>query len=162
MKRMLDKIDELILRKLTENARSSHGEIADTVHLSRNAVRLRIERLERDRFIGGYTLKPGCVVGDADIVRALIFVYRKDRMRGIDIMKHVALIPEIVSCDVMSGEMDLVLHLEAGSASRIHQIWSTVSAHPEVANTVTSFVLARTKHVTSVADLAGNGDRKAG
>jgi Lrp/AsnC family transcriptional regulator, leucine-responsive regulatory protein len=145
MKRVLDRIDEKILLRLTENARLSHNDIASSVNLSRNAVRLRIERLERDGFIGGYTLKPAAVGRDEDIIRALIFVYRKDRMRSGEVLRHVRSVPEIVACDVMSGEMDLVLHIESLSASRIHKIWGDISILPEVLNTVTSFVLTRTK-----------------
>jgi Lrp/AsnC family transcriptional regulator, leucine-responsive regulatory protein len=145
LKRTLDRIDEKILIRLTENARLSHNEIANSVNLSRNAVRTRIERLERDGFISGYTLKPSAVACGEEIIRALVFVYRKDRMRDVEVLKHVRSVREVVSCDVMSGEMDLVLHIEASSASRIHQIWSEISAFPEVSNTVTSFVLTRTK-----------------
>ncbi|WP_250475177.1 Lrp/AsnC ligand binding domain-containing protein [Caballeronia sp. GAFFF1] len=145
MKRVLDRIDEKIIVQLTTNARSSHNEIAHSVNLSRNAVRLRIERLERDGFIGGYTLKRPVYERDEDVVRALIFVYRKDRMHSVDVLQKVRSVPEIVACDVMSGEMDLVLHIEASSASRVHRIWHDVSALPEVLNTVTSFVLTRAK-----------------
>lgn len=145
MKRVLDRIDEKILVQLTENARLSHNDIANSVNLSRNAVRLRIERLERDGFIGGYTLKPASAGRDEDVIRALIFVYRKDRMRSGEVLRHVRSVPEVVACDVMSGEMDLVLHIEASGVSRIHKIWGDISALPEVLNTVTSIVLTRTK-----------------
>ena len=53
MKRTLDKIDERIIEELTRNSRLAHNDIAMKVNLSRNAVRLRIERLERDGYIKG-------------------------------------------------------------------------------------------------------------
>ena len=56
----LDRADERILGELTHNARMSHAELAEKVNLSRNAVRQRIERLERDGQIQGYTI----IVGD--------------------------------------------------------------------------------------------------
>jgi Lrp/AsnC family transcriptional regulator, leucine-responsive regulatory protein len=145
VKRTLDRIDEKILLRLTENARLSHNEIASSVSLSRNAVRLRIERLERDGFIRGYTLMSTAAMSGEEVIRALIFVYRRDRMRSAEVIKHVRSIQDVVVCDVMSGELDLVLHIEASSASRIHQIWTEISALPEVLNTVTSFVLTRAK-----------------
>ena len=48
MKRILDPLDELIIAQLQLNGRAAHAELAAKVNLSRNAVRQRIERLERD------------------------------------------------------------------------------------------------------------------
>ena len=45
----------------------------------------------------------------------------------------------------MSGDLDVVLHVEAVSVDRIHKLWDEISALPEVLNTVTSFVLTRAK-----------------
>jgi Lrp/AsnC family transcriptional regulator, leucine-responsive regulatory protein len=145
MKRVLDKVDEKILAQLTENARLSHNDIALSVNLSRNAVRLRIERLERDGFIRGYTIKTGVATPESEPIRALMFVYRKDRMRGLDVLRHARSVREVVACDVMSGELDIVLHIEATTSDRVHRLWEEISALPEVLNTVTSFVLTRAK-----------------
>jgi Lrp/AsnC family transcriptional regulator, leucine-responsive regulatory protein len=145
MKLVLDKVDEKILIQLTDNARLSHNDIANSVNLSRNAVRTRIERLERDGFIRGYTIKKGLPTTDLEPIRALMFVYRKDRMRGNDVLRYVRSVQEIVTCDVMSGELDIVLHVAATSVDRIRRLWDEISALPEVLNTVTSFVLTRTK-----------------
>ncbi|TDD31581.1 AsnC family transcriptional regulator, partial [Saccharopolyspora elongata] len=52
----MDAIDEKIIAELSRNARISHAELAHRVLLSRNAVRQRIERLERQGHIRGYTI----------------------------------------------------------------------------------------------------------
>lgn len=145
MKRMLDRVDTKILSLLTENARLSHNDIAASVNLSRNAVRLRIERMERDGYIRGYTIRHGLPEADSAPIRALMFVYRKDRMRGFDVIAHVRTFPEVVVCDVMSGELDVVLHIEAASSERVHKLWEEIAALQGVFNTVTSFVLTRSK-----------------
>jgi hypothetical protein len=50
---------------LTRNGRISHSELASKVLLSRNAVRQRIERLEREGHIAGYTIvRAGGDTGD--------------------------------------------------------------------------------------------------
>jgi Lrp/AsnC family transcriptional regulator, leucine-responsive regulatory protein len=146
MKRVLDKVDETILEQLTLNARLSHNDIAVLVNLSRNAVRVRIERLERDGFIRGYTIKSGLATLESEPIRALMFVYRKDRMRGLEVLGHVRSVREVVACDVMSGELDIVLHISANTPDRIHKLWEEISALPGVLNTVTSFVLTRLKN----------------
>lgn len=145
MKRVLDKVDEKILEELSRNARLAHNDIALKVNLSRNAVRLRIERLERDGYIRGYTIVKGVPTSEAGPINALIFVYRKDRMRGADVVRTIIAMPEVVSCNVMSGDLDIVLTVEATSSERIHRVWSDISAMPGVLNTVTSFVLSCTK-----------------
>ena len=78
----LDQIDQRILAELTKNARMSHAELATKVLLSRNAVRQRIERMERQGYIQGYTIVAG-PPGQGP-VSAFLMVYRKDRVRGAD------------------------------------------------------------------------------
>ncbi|CAN7275194.1 Lrp/AsnC family transcriptional regulator [Pararhizobium sp. LjRoot238] len=142
MKRILDRADERILAELTRNARIAHAELAAKVNLSRNAIRQRIDRLERDGLIQGYTI----VVGDgrpaASTIAAMMFVYRHDRMRGGDVIHALRCIREVVSCDVMSGEFDLVVRVEATEADRIRQVWQEISALPGVRDTLTAFALS--------------------
>jgi len=142
VKRILDRADERILAELTRNARIAHAELAAKVNLSRNAIRQRIDRLERDGLIQGYTI----VVGDgrpaASTIAAMMFVYRHDRMRGGDVIHALRRIREVVSCDVMSGEFDLVVRVEATGADRIRQVWQEISALPGVRDTLTAFALS--------------------
>ncbi|WAF88244.1 Lrp/AsnC family transcriptional regulator [Metapseudomonas otitidis] len=142
MKRILDPLDERILAELTANARSAHAELGTKVNLSRNAVRQRIERLERDGVIQGYTLKVGEGRRAAALISAVIFVYRHDRMRGEEVLRDLRAIPEVTQCDVMSGEFDLMLRVEAATPDRVHGVWRQIAGIPGVANTVTSFVLS--------------------
>ena len=142
MKRILDPLDERILAELTANARIAHAELGSKVNLSRNAVRQRIERLERDGAIQGYTLRIGEGRRPASLISAVIFVYRYDRMRGEAVLDALRGLPEIVQCEVLSGEFDLMLRVEAASPERVHLVWKEIAAMPGVENTVTSFVLS--------------------
>lgn len=142
MKRLLDRADERILMELTRNARISHADLAARVNLSRNAVRQRIERLERDGLIRGYTIVAGEGRIATSTIAALMFVYRNDRMRGADVIQALRRIPEVVACDVMSGEFDLVVRVEATEADRTRQIWQEISALPGVRDTLTAFALS--------------------
>ena len=142
MKRILDPLDERILAELTANARIAHAELGQKVNLSRNAVRQRIERLERDGAIQGYTIRIGEGRRPASLINALVFVYRYDRMRGDAVLDALRQIPEVVQCQVLSGEFDLLLRIEAASPERVHHVWREIAAMPGVENTVTSFVLS--------------------
>lgn len=142
MKRILDRADERILAELTRNARIAHAELAAKVNLSRNAIRQRIDRLERDGLIQGYTIIAGDGRPAASTIAAMMFVYRHDRMRGGDVVHALRRIREVVSCDVMSGEFDLVVRVEASEADRIRQVWQEISALPGVRDTLTAFALS--------------------
>lgn len=142
MKRLLDRADERILSELARNARVPHAELAGRINLSRNAVRQRIERLERSGVIQGYTIVTGDGRGGGATIVAMMFVYRHDRMRGGDVIQALKSVPEVVSCDVMSGEFDLVVRVEAGTADRIREIWQAISALPGVRDTLTAFALS--------------------
>ncbi|GAA2882466.1 Lrp/AsnC family transcriptional regulator [Microbacterium esteraromaticum] len=137
----LDQTDRTILSALTEDARVPLVALAARVHLSRNAVKQRIERMERQGVIAGYTVVPGRA--GAARVAATVLVYRSDRMRGGGVIAEIARIPEVKRCDVMSGEFDLLVSLDADSMERIGEIWEILAALPGVENTVTSVTLTR-------------------
>ena len=137
----LDHIDRSILAALTEDARVPLVALSAQVHLSRNAVKQRIERMERQGVIAGYTVVSGRV--GRSLVSALVMLYRSDRMRGGGVITEIARIPEVRRCDVLSGDFDLLVSLEAESMERIGEIWELLAAIPGVANTVTTVSLTR-------------------
>lgn len=136
-----DPIDDRILTELTVNARISLVTLGARVNLSRNAVKLRIERLERSGTIQGYTLVRGSA-SRADRVSAVLMIDRADRMRGAEVIAALAKIPEVVRCDILAGEHDILARVDARSVERVQEIWEQVSAMPGVVNTVTSFSLS--------------------
>src|SRR5215218_487607 len=136
----LDQIDQRILSELMKNARVSHAQLASKVLLSRNAVRQRIDRMERQGYIQGYTIVSG--TPDQGAVSAFFMIYRKDRVRGSDVIAVLQSIPEVVLCDVVSGDFDLLVRVEARSLERIQDIWEQIAAIPGVADTVTAMTLS--------------------
>ena len=138
----LDEIDEQLLIELNNNARISLVSLGERVHLSRNAVRQRIERMERDGIIAGYTVIRGKQAGVRSPLRAYFFVYRADRMKGGEVLSTISNIPEVVRCDILSGDFDVLVSIEAESADRVQAIWEQIAALPGVINTVTSLSLS--------------------
>jgi Lrp/AsnC family leucine-responsive transcriptional regulator len=137
----MDAIDQKIVAELTRNARVPYAELASKVLLSRNAVRQRIERLERQGHIAGYTIvRGGAETGE--VVSALVMVYRQDRMRGGDVLAALTRIPEVVICEILSGDFDIMVRLEAASLERIRGIWEDIAQMPGVRDTVTALTLS--------------------
>ncbi|MDQ7878502.1 Lrp/AsnC family transcriptional regulator [Microbacterium sp. QXD-8] len=137
----LDDIDQQLLAALTADARLPMVALANKVHLSRNAVRQRIERMERDGVIAGYSVIRG--TASRPRVTAMVMVYRVDRMRDDRVIAALRGIPEVTRCDVLSGAYDLFVTLEADSMDRVGQIWEQIAALPGVADTVTAVSLSR-------------------
>ncbi|CAB3963859.1 MULTISPECIES: oxidoreductase [Burkholderia] len=77
---------------------------------------------------------------------AVMLVYRKDRMRGADVLAALERIAEVRDCAVLSGEVDLLVQIEAATHERISDIWATISALDGVQNITTSFVLDSVVH----------------
>jgi DNA-binding Lrp family transcriptional regulator len=69
-------------------------------------------------------------------------VYRKDRVRGADVISVLRSIPEVVLCDVVSGDFDLLVRVEARSLERVQEIWEQIAAIPGVTDTVTAMTLS--------------------
>ena len=67
----MDAIDQRIVALLRENARRSFKDIGEAVHLTAPAVKRRVDRLERDGVILGYS----AVVIRAPRVASEAFVY---------------------------------------------------------------------------------------
>lgn len=137
----MDGTDHRILAELTADARTPLVALAARVHLSRNAVKQRIERMERDGVIAGYTVVRGEQA--ARRVTAMVMVYRSDRMRGAHVVTTLEHIPEVVRCDIQSGEFDLFVTVQADTMDRIGEIWEEIAALPGVENTITSISLTR-------------------
>ena len=71
-----------------------------------------------------------------------MFVYRHDRMRGGDVIQALRKIPQVVACDVMSGDFDLLVRVESPDADRIRQIWQQIADLPGVRDTLIAFALS--------------------
>jgi DNA-binding Lrp family transcriptional regulator len=140
MPRPLDEIDLRILEELRINSRISHAKLGEIVRLSRNATRQRIERLERDGYIRGYTIKEG-VTGGPSRVRATLLVYRENRMRDNDVIATLNRIPEVIHCDVVTGELDLIVFVEAETQDRVREIWQRLASLPGVRDITTAMAL---------------------
>lgn len=138
----MDKIDHRILAALEADSRLSQRQLAQMVGLSKTAARNRIERMERNGTIACYTIQRGAEAGGKPRVNALLFVQRKDRMRGGGVVAKIRTMPDVVSCRILSGAFDIVLELACDSQARVNAIWEDISKLEEVGDITTSFVLA--------------------
>ena len=99
---MLDATDKQIMELLAANARMQWQEIGDRVHLTGQAVRNRISRLERLGVLEGYTVKVNAAqLGLAVTAYVTVFMKTTDHRRFGQFVRQSSLVRE---ADRISGE----------------------------------------------------------
>ncbi|MER9118830.1 Lrp/AsnC family transcriptional regulator [Mesorhizobium sp. M0954] len=135
-----DRLDEQIITSLRHDARRSISDLAVSLGVSRATVRSRIERLERDGVIVGYT-----VILRADAV--------DQRVRGImmiEIEGHAADrviralggFSEVSTIHTTNGRWDLVIELGTQTLSEFDAVLRRIRLIPGITGSETSLLLA--------------------
>ena len=132
--------DQLLLTVLRENARASTADIARRLKLSRTTVQSRIERLERQGVIGGYTVR---VHDEAErgFIRAhiMITVLPKQMPAVVEVLRTM---PELRSLHSVSGPFDLVAIGVAPTVADMDELTDRIGAVDGVERTTSSIVLS--------------------
>lgn len=136
----MDKFDQQILQQLRQNARQSVSDIAAAVHLSRSAVTERIRKLEQQKVILRYQVVLGAATEAK--VRAYFELQHK-AARCQELIPFLRSFSELKSCHGISGEVDLMLFVEADSMERLHQIREQIDAHPDIVRIRTHMVMSQ-------------------
>jgi DNA-binding Lrp family transcriptional regulator len=132
--------DELLLAVLRENARASTAEIARRLGLSRTTVQNRIERLERQGVIGGYTVR---VHDDYERsrIRAHILITLRPKQMAL-VVKSLQAMHEVRELHSVSGEHDLVALAVAATVGDMDVLTDRIGAIDGVERTTTSIILS--------------------
>jgi DNA-binding Lrp family transcriptional regulator len=137
----MDAVDRKIVALLRENARRSFQDIGRHVHLSAPAVKRRVDRLERDGVILGYTaiVDPPVFGWHAE---AFVDLYCDGRMPADAIRRAVARESGVVSAHTVAGEASALLHVMAQDTKDLELALERIRATEGVTRTVTEVVLS--------------------
>ncbi len=132
--------DQQLLSILRENARASTAEIARRLKLSRTTVQSRIERLERQGVIAGYTVR---VDDEAERgwIRAHIMITVLPKQAPA-VVKALHAMPEVRTLHSVSGPFDLVALGVAPSVAEMDQLTDRIGAIDGVERTTSSIILS--------------------
>jgi DNA-binding Lrp family transcriptional regulator len=137
----MDEIDHRIVALLRENARRSFQDIGDRVALSAPAVKRRVDRLERDGVIRGYSAQV-----DASAIgwntHAFVELFCEGRMAGEEVKDAVGGHPEIEAAYTIAGAPSAILHLRAADTQHLEEALERVRDTPGVIRTQTQVVLS--------------------
>ncbi len=132
--------DTALLALLRENARTPTAELARRLQLSRTTVQSRIERLERQGVVAGYTV----VVADeveAHLVRAHVLITLAPRKSGA-IELALRRIAEVRVLHSVSGPFDLIAIVAAASIGELDALIDRIGAIDGVERTTSAIVLS--------------------
>ncbi|HEY1273902.1 MAG TPA: Lrp/AsnC family transcriptional regulator [Thermoleophilaceae bacterium] len=137
----MDATDRRIIALLRENARRSFKDIGDQVHLSAPAVKRRVDRLEADGVITGYSaiVDPHAFGWHAE---AFVDLYCDGRMPGEAIKRAVMGEAGVVSAHTVAGEASALLHVMAEDTQDLESSLERIRATDGIDRTVTEVVLS--------------------
>ncbi len=137
----MDDTDIKIVALLRENARRSFQDIGRHVHLTAPAVKRRVDRLERDGVILGYTAVVDPVAFGWHAA-AFVDLYCEGRMPAAEIRRAVEGEPGVVAAHTVAGEASAHLHVLAQDTKDLEQVLERIRATDGVTRTVTEVVLS--------------------
>ena len=137
----MDDIDRRIVALLRENARRSFKDIGGHVGLSAPAVKRRVDRLEADGVIRGYTamVDPRAFGWHAE---AFVDLYCEGRMPADSIKRAVEGETGVASAHTVAGEASAMLHVRARDTAHLEEALERLRDHPGVTRTQTQIVLS--------------------
>ena len=137
----MDDVDRRIIALLRENARRSFQDIGQQVHLSAPAVKRRLDKLERDGVVLGYTaiVDPQAFGWHAE---AFVDLYCDGGMSGTEIKRAVQREAGVVSAHTVAGEASALLHVMAHDTKGLELALERIRATQGVIRTVTEVVLS--------------------
>ncbi|MGY9071619.1 MAG: Lrp/AsnC family transcriptional regulator [Acidimicrobiales bacterium] len=141
----LDAIDRDILDRLQTDGRLPNNDLAAQVGLSPSATLRRVRRLEDVGIIAGYAMLIDPVsVGRLVDVFVEISLHSQSEEALSAFEDAVSECPEIMSCHLMAGESDYLIHLTVHDTldyERIHKQY--LSRFPGVARIKSSFAIRK-------------------
>ena len=132
--------DTQLLTVLRENARASTAEIARRLKLSRTTVQSRIERLEREGVIGGYTVRVHEAAEQGHIRAHIMITVHPKQMTSV--VASLRAMPEVRLLQSFSGAYDLIAVGVVPSVDGMDLLTDRIGAIDGVERTTSSIVLS--------------------
>ena len=137
----IDDIDRQIIALLREDARRSFQDIGGRVALSAPAVKRRVDRLQREGVLKGYT-----ALVDARRfgwqTQAIVELTTEGRFSAGDIHAAIAGHPEVAAAYTVAGEASAILIVRAEDTVHLEAVLERLRETPAIIRTRTAVVLS--------------------
>jgi len=134
--------DRELIEILTANARTPLAEIAKKLGVSRATLQSRLNRLERDGIIAGYTTLLGKQTLNETALSAIVLIEMEVKQQG-GVIASLKKRAEVVSCYSVSGQFDLFVALSGATASDLDRTIDWIAGMDGVRRTTSSIVLTK-------------------
>ena len=120
----MDDLDRALLSLLANDARLPLATLARRLKVARSTVQTRLERLETDGTIAGYTVRLGEAARQA--IRATVLLTVEPRAQPA-LLTRLRTVPEVERCVTCSGRFDLALQVAAPSTARLDAVLDAIA-----------------------------------
>lgn len=124
-----DDTDRQLIALLTENARLPVSDLARRLGLARTTVQARLDRIETQGLIAGYTIRPGRAL--APPLRATALVVAEARQTPA-LLSRLRAMPEVERVNTLSGRFDLLIQLAAPDTETLDRVLDAIHDSPGV------------------------------
>lgn len=114
----IDETDHRLLTALRENARAPLATLARKLGLARTTLQARLDRLETNGTIAGYTVKLGAPMRAAIRATALVSI---EPRTGAGVLARLKSLPEVEQVHTTSGRWDLIVLISAPNTQTLDE-----------------------------------------
>jgi len=126
----LDDLDQKLLAALAANSSTPTSQLARRFKVARSTVQARIERLEREGVIAGYTVRLGQAL-TLRRIRATALLQVEPRATP-QILQRLKAMPEVEAAHTTTGRFDLILQIAADTTQALDDTLDRIGAIPGV------------------------------
>lgn len=139
----LDTVDRELLKILRQDGRISITRLAEKVHVSRASAYARLERLQREGVIQGFSaVVDSARMGLGVTAVVLLSAGRSGRFRWREFRRRLVEMSEVESAYLVTGEADIVVVVRASDHEGLRSLLlEKLQGLPHVTGTVTLLVL---------------------
>lgn len=151
----IDQTDQKIIKLLQENARMSFSEIGNRTSLSTPAVSNRVQKLQEQGVIKGYTAILDSQAMDKRLVcYCQIYLQGRQTTGNQSFLDAVLEEPDIWEAYCVSGDYEYLLKIVTASTQSLESVLSGLRSRFPAMKTKSSVVLSSLKEPPSVLDIS--------
>jgi DNA-binding Lrp family transcriptional regulator len=139
----MDDLDRKLIAQLRDNARTPLTLLAKTLKVSRGTVQNRLEKLERDGTIAGFTIRLRPAIDEQRISALMTIAVEGNRLEAV--LRTLRGDPSIVTLYTTNGRWDLVAEIRADNLQAFDQVLSRTRLIAGISATETSLLLSTHK-----------------
>lgn len=135
---MTDK-DKQLLALMQKNARESVASLARQLGVSRTALQERIQRLETNGIIDGYSVRLGANVNRSPI-QCFTFAALNNK-NFPDVIKQLKILPAVQAVHSISGDWDLIIHICTDTLEKLNAEINKINEMMGIVRTTSNIVM---------------------